>query len=61
MILKYLGNDLGIIKKSGQIDFDSVDSITSSGDALNKISYAQVEKSLDQLYNNPNEYFSSAL
>ena len=53
--------NLGIIKKSGQIDFDSVDSITSSGDALNKISYAQVEKSLDQLYNNPNEYFSSAM
>jgi len=53
--------NLGIIKKSGQMDFDSVDSITSSGDALNKISYAQVESSLDQLYNNPNEYFSSAM
>ena len=53
--------NLGIIKKSGQMDFDSVDSITSSGDAQNKISYAQVERSLDQLYNNPNEYFSSAM
>ena len=40
--------NLGIIKKSGQMDFARVDSITSTGDAQNKICYAHVEKSLDQ-------------
>ena len=52
--------NLGIIRKE-HIDFDSVDSITSTGDVLNKVSYAQVENSLNKLYNNPNEYFSSAM
>ena len=53
--------NLGVIDKLDQIDFDNIDMITSSGDVSNKVSYAEVEKSLDKLYNNPNEYFSSAM
>ena len=53
--------NLGVITKLDHIDFDSVDMITSSGNVVNKVSYAQVERSLDKLYNNPNEYFSSAM
>tara|TARA_B100000424_G_scaffold98905_1_gene74135 strand:- start:2116 stop:3447 length:1332 start_codon:yes stop_codon:yes gene_type:complete len=53
--------NLGVIKKLDHMDFDSVDMITSSGNVVNKVSYAQVEKSLDKLYNNKNEYFSSAM
>ena len=52
--------NLGIIRKD-HIDFDNVDCITSTGDVTNKVSYAQVERSLNKLYNNPNEYYSSAM
>lgn len=52
--------ELGIIRRD-HVDFDNVDCITSTGDVLNKVSYAQVERSLNKLYNNPNEYYSSAM
>ena len=52
--------NLGIIRRD-HIDFDNVDCITSTGDVTNKVSYAQVERSLNKLYNNPNEYYSFSL
>tara|TARA_B110000008_G_C16963754_1_gene561209 strand:+ start:895 stop:2229 length:1335 start_codon:yes stop_codon:yes gene_type:complete len=52
--------NLGVIKRD-HIDFDNIDCITSTGDVTNKVSYAQVERSLNKLYNNPNEYYSSAM
>jgi len=52
---------LNVINSLGVMDFDSIDNITSSGDTHNTVTYARVEKSLDQLYNTPEEYYSSSM
>jgi len=52
---------LNIINTLDQLDFDYFDNITSTGDICPKVSYSQVEKSLDILYYDKNEYYSSAM
>ena len=52
---------LDIINTLDELDFDYFDNITSTGDVCPKVTYAQVEKSLDKLYYNKNEYYSSAM
>ena len=52
---------LNIINTLDQLDFDYFDNITSTGDVCTKVSYEQVEKSLDKLYYDKNEYYSSAM
>ena len=52
---------LNVINSLNMMDFDSVDSITSTGDTHNKVTYKRVESSLNQLYNSPEEYYSSAM
>ena len=42
-------------------DFDMVDNITGTGDMMHKVSYEKVEKSLEDLYADPKEYYSSAM
>jgi len=42
-------------------DFDTVDNITGTGDMMHMVSYEKVEKSLEDLYADPNEYYSSAM
>jgi hypothetical protein len=46
---------LDIINTLDELDFDYFDNITSTGDVCAKVTYAQVEKSLDKLYYNKNE------
>ena len=38
-----------------------VDNITGTGDMMYKVSYEKVEKSLEDLYVDPKEYYSSAM
>ena len=52
---------LNVINSLSMMDFDSVDNITSTGDTHNKVTYKRVESSLNQLYNSPEEYYSSAM
>jgi len=52
---------LGIINSLDNYDFDNIDNITGTGDMENKISYAKVEQSLIQLYDDQKEYYSSAM
>ena len=52
---------LGVLTPFNQGDFDMVDNITGTGDMIHKVSYDQVEKSLEELYADPKEYYSSAM
>jgi hypothetical protein len=52
---------LNVINSLGEMDFDSIDNITSTGNVQNKVTYSRVEKSLDKLYNTPEEYYSSSM
>jgi len=52
---------LKVINSLDRLDFDYFDNITSTGDVCSKVTYAQVEKSLNKLYYNTNEYYSSAM
>jgi len=52
---------LNVINSLGTMDFDSVDNITSTGDAHCKVSYKKVEQSLNELFTTPEEYYSSAM
>ena len=44
---------LNVINSLDMMDFDSVDNITSTGDAYGKVTYNRVERSLNKLYNTP--------
>ena len=52
---------LGVVSPFNHGDFDMVDNITGTGDMIHKVSYDQVEKSLEDLYADPKEYYSSAM
>ena len=52
---------LGVIKSLNNQDFDMIDNITGTGDMMHKVSYEKVEKSLEDLYADPKEYYSSAM
>jgi hypothetical protein len=52
---------LNVINSLDMMDFDSVDNITSTGDSFGKVTYDKVERSLNKLYNTPEEYYSSAM
>lgn len=52
---------LGVVTPFNQGDFDMVDNITGTGDMIHTVSYYQVEKSLEDLYADPKEYYSSAM
>ena len=52
---------LGVLTPFNHGDFDMVDNITGTGDMIHKVSYDQVEKSLEDLYADPKEYYSSAM
>ena len=52
---------LNVINSLDMMDFDSVDNITSTGDSYGKVTYDRVERSLNKLYNTPEEYYSSAM
>ena len=52
---------LNVINSLDLMDFDSVDNITSTGDSFGKVTYDKVERSLNKLYNTPEEYYSSAM
>ena len=41
---------LNVINSLDMMDFDSVDNITSTGDAYGKVTYDRVERSLNKLY-----------
>ena len=48
---------LNVINSLDMMDFDSVDNITSTGDSFGKVTYDKVERSLNKLYNTPEEYY----
>ena len=52
---------LNIRNHLGHMDFDFADNIISTGDMCNKVTYAQVEKSIEKLYYTEKEYYSSAM
>jgi hypothetical protein len=52
---------LNVINDLDRLDFDYYDNITSTGDICPKVTYEQVQKSLDILYYDKNEYYSSAM
>tara|TARA_A100001015_G_C15014002_1_gene724606 strand:+ start:397 stop:1833 length:1437 start_codon:yes stop_codon:yes gene_type:complete len=52
---------LNIINDLDRLDFDYYDNITSTGDICPKVTYEQVKRSLDMLYYDKNEYYSSAM
>jgi hypothetical protein len=52
---------LGIINSLDNYDFDNIDNITGTGDMPHKISYKKVATSLEKLYADPKEYYSSAM
>ena len=52
---------LNIINDLDRLDFDYYDNITATGDVCSKVTYDQVKRSLDMLYYDKNEYYSSAM
>lgn len=52
---------LNVINDLDRLDFDYYDNITSTGDVCSKVTYEQVQRSLDMLYYDKNEYYSSAM
>ena len=52
---------LNVINDLDRLDFDYYDNITSTGDVCSKVTYEQVQRSLDILYYDKNEYYSSAM
>ena len=53
--------ELNVINPLELLDFDYEENVTSTGDMYNRVSYINVERSLESLYNTEAEKFSSAM